>query len=210
MPCKADAASISWIDTDAELQAAAERWREHAVIGIDTEFQRTDTFFPLPGLYQVAAGERVYLLDPLAIKAWQPFVDCLVNPAVTKIMHACSEDLELIHHHLGVVPQNVFDTQLANAFQSTDYSTSYANLVEQLLGESLGKHETRSNWLRRPLSDKQLRYAWEDVAFLADLHSALVARLTELGRRAWFDELMAQRGEFARVAPEDYYKKAHV
>lgn len=206
MPCKADAASVSWIDTDAALQEAASAWRAHPAIGVDTEFQRTDTFFPLPGLYQVAAGERVYLLDPLAIQSWDPFVECLVDPAMTKIMHACSEDLELIHHHLDVVPENVFDTQLANAFQSIDYSMSYANLVERLLQVSLGKHETRSNWLRRPLSDRQLRYAWEDVAFLADLHSALTDRLADLGRREWFDEAMTQRGEFARGAPEEYYK----
>ena len=206
MPCKGDAASTSWIEDDAGLREAVTTWVSHPVIGVDTEFQRTDTFFPLPGLYQVSAGERVYLIDPLAIGQWQPLVDCLTDPRIIKVMHACSEDLELIHHHLGVVPEGIFDTQLANAFLSADYASSYAKLVEGLLGVRLDKHETRSNWLQRPLSEQQLRYAWEDVHYLGELHSKLDARLGQLGRRSWFDELMADRGEYARIVPEDYYR----
>ncbi len=206
MPCKADAASISWIDSNAGLREAVEAWAPYPAIGMDTEFQRTDTYYPLPGLYQVAAGERVYLIDPLSIDAWEPFVNVLNDGSVTKVMHACSEDLELLDHHLGVAPQNVFDTQLANAFQSGDYSTSYAKLVDRLLGVALGQHETRSNWLRRPLSERQVHYACEDVVHLDAMYEALSGRLRELGREHWFADAMAERAEYARVAPDDYYR----
>jgi ribonuclease D len=206
MPCKADAASINWVDSDAGLREATAAWAPHKVIAIDTEFQRTDTFFPLPGLYQVAAGGQIYLIDPLEITQWQPFVACLSDSSVTKVMHACSEDLELINHHLGIVPESIFDTQLAYAFQSPQYSASYARLVAGLLDVELGKHETRSNWLQRPLSDRQLQYAREDVYHLETLHARLVAGLQELGREAWFADLMTDRADYARGRPEEYYR----
>jgi ribonuclease D len=204
MPCKGDAASIEWVTDDAELRDAVATWEQ--VIGIDTEFQRTDTFFPIPGLYQVLSGDQVYLLDPLTISDWTPLLEVLEDPRVVKIMHACSEDLELIRHHFGAVPKGVFDTQLANAFQSPDYSTSYANLVAALLGEQLDKHETRSNWLQRPLSDEQLRYAQEDVHHLPHLYSALSAGLERLGRTDWFTDAMVDRGRYRPNDPEEYYR----
>ncbi|MDH3641595.1 MAG: ribonuclease D [Gammaproteobacteria bacterium] len=204
MPCKGDAASVSWVTSDAELREVVATWQ--SIVGIDTEFQRTDTFFPIPGLYQVLSGEQVYLLDPLTISDWTPLLEVLEDPRVTKIMHACSEDLELMRHHFGAVPRGVFDTQLANAFLSADYSMSYANLVANLVGEQLDKHETRSNWLQRPLSDEQLRYAWEDVHHLPELHRILSARLAERGREGWFADAMADRGRYRPIDPEEYYR----
>jgi ribonuclease D len=204
MPCKGDAVSINWIRDDAALSKAVAGWQ--SIVGIDTEFQRTDTFFPIPGLYQVLSGDQVYLLDPLTISDWTPLLEVLEDPRVTKIMHACSEDLELMRHHFGAVPQGVFDTQLANAFQSSDYSTSYANLVSALLGEQLDKHETRSNWLQRPLSDEQLRYAWEDVHYLPDLHRTLATGLEQLGRQDWFADAMRDRGRYSPTDPDEYYR----
>ncbi len=204
MPCRADAASVSWIDDAAGLVDAVASWGD--VIGLDTEFQRTDTFFPVPGLYQVISGEDVYLLDPLAIGDFSAFAEVLHDPSKVKVMHACSEDLELIRHHLGVDPQGIFDTQLAFAFQNSNYSVSYANLVASLLGHDLGKHATRSNWLRRPLTDEQLHYAWEDVRFLPEIYEVLTARLDELGRRSWFADAMAEKGQMQGPQPDEYYR----
>jgi ribonuclease D len=204
MPCKDDATSVSWVEDDAELRKVVETWQ--SVIAIDSEFQRTDTFFPIPGLYQILSGEQVYLLDPLSISDWTPFLEVLEDPRVTKVMHACSEDLELMRHHFGAVPQNVFDTQLANAFQSADYSMSYANLVAAMLGEHLDKHETRSNWLQRPLSDEQLRYASEDVHYLPALYAKLSTGLSDLGRSEWFADVMVDRGRYRPTDPDEYYR----
>lgn len=204
MLCRADAASVSWIDDAAALADAVSSWG--GLIGLDTEFQRTDTFFPVPGLYQVISGEDVYLLDPLSIEDFSAFSEFLQDPGTVKIMHACSEDLELVRHHLGVEPQGIFDTQLAYAFQSSNYSVSYANLVASMLGQDLGKHATRSNWLRRPLTEEQLHYAWEDVRFLPELYEVLNERLDELGRRAWFADAMAEKGRLQGPQPDEYYR----
>ena len=193
-----------WIASDAQLRDAVASWP--AVIGLDTEFLRTSTYYPKPGLYQVAAGDQVYLIDPLAIESWQPLVDYLVSERTVKVMHACLEDLELLHHHLGISPRNVFDTQFANAFASENFSLSYAALVERVLGVSLPKHETRSNWLQRPLSDDQIRYAVEDVIYLAPLYEHLQEKLQADARYAWFVQEMSLRGAYVPPEPLQYYR----
>ena len=196
-------AKHQWIDSDAGLADAAERW--NGVIGLDTEFQRTDTFYPIPGLYQLVAESEIWLIDPLAIDDWRPLTRALEDPATIKIVHSCSEDLELIAHHLGARPANLFDTQIAYAFASEHFSISYANLVEALLGLLLSKQQVRSNWLRRPLSDAQLSYACEDVASLPALHRLLSGQLEAEGRSDWFREDMKAREAMPTIDPDLYY-----
>jgi ribonuclease D len=203
MPCKAVAASASWIASDEALATAAAEWQR--LIGLDTEFQRTDTFFPRPGLYQVASGEQVYLLDPLEVADFSPLLEVLEDRRVTKVMHSCSEDLELLRHHFGAVPVGLFDTQLANAFVSPDYSISFTRLVQERLGVELVQHETRSDWLARPLSSEQLRYACEDVYYLRPLYESLGEALERAGRTDWFRQEMDLRGRFELGDPEVYY-----
>jgi ribonuclease D len=197
-----DAISPNWITTDRGLEAAVAGWGP--VIGLDTEFQRTNTFYPRPGLYQVVDRAEVFLIDPLSIDQWAPFVEVLEDPDVTLIVHACGEDLELMSHHLGAVPTGLFDTQLGHAFISQDYALSYANLVMTHLGVTLGKPQTRSDWRRRPLSEAQVRYACEDVTHLPELHRRLSEELERLDRRHWFEETMAEQ-RYAPVEPDAYY-----
>ena len=204
MHYKGDATLAEWIADDQALADAVSRWQP--VIALDTEFIRTNTYYPLPGLYQVASGDEVFLIDPLMIDQWQPFVDYLTDPNTTKIMHACLEDLELIYHHLGISPAGIFDTQYANAFVSADFSLSYAALVERMTGTSLEKHETRSNWLQRPLTDEQIHYAIEDVTYLGSLHSQLSESLADLGRADWFDADMQGRGTYVPTDPQQYFR----
>lgn len=204
MPCKADAASVNWITSDSELAAATAGWG--SVICLDTEFLRTDTFFPLPGLYQVQAENQIFLLDPLTINDWSGFVELLENPQVVIVMHACGEDLELMRHHIGAIPTNIFDTQVAYAFVSTSFSTSYANLVSSLLEVDLPKHETRSDWRQRPLSETQIRYASEDVVYLPELYRVLKADLERTGRESWFNETMQERGRYEPGDPDQHYR----
>lgn len=204
MPCKDAAPSAKWISSSDELDRAVAGWAD--IIGLDTEFIRTDTFYPMAGLYQIASGNDVYLLDPLGIEEWSAFVDYLEDPHKTKVMHACQEDLELLNHHLGARPVSLFDTQFANAYLSRDFSLSYARLVEQRLGVELSKHETRSNWLKRPLSDEQIRYAMDDVVYLAPLHELLVSQLSELGRSDWFNADIPSRTTYVDIDPRNYYR----
>lgn len=197
-------ALADWIADDLSLTHAVADWGPQ--IALDTEFIRTNTYFPMPGLYQVASGSRVYLIDPLAISDWQPFVAYLQDPSTVKVMHACLEDLELIHHHLGISPQNVFDTQYANAFLSADFSLSYAALVDRVLGVALEKHETRSNWRQRPLTEEQVHYAVEDVTYLLPLYEHLQTGLDSHGRQGWFGDDMQDRASYVPVDPGEYYR----
>ncbi len=193
-----------WIADNTSLAHAVDAFGPR--IALDTEFLRTNTYYPVPGLYQVANDREVFLIDPLAIDDWQPLVRYLEDPDTIKVMHACLEDLELLHHHLGVTPVGVFDTQFANAFVSEDFSLSYQALVERVLGVALPKHETRSNWLKRPLSDEQLQYAVEDVTYLLPLFDNLTEKLALNGRTAWFETDMYERGAYAPADPREYYK----
>lgn len=197
------AKAANWVASNGALAEAAERWG--GAVGLDTEFQRTNTYFPIAGLYQLSAASGVWLIDPLAIDEWAPLRRLLEDAGRVKVMHSCSEDLELLGHHLGARPTNLFDTQLAYAFLSEHYSLSYANLVKVLLGLDLPKQQTRSDWLRRPLSAAQLGYACGDVASLLDLHGRLQDSLEALGRRRWFGEEMARRERPAQNEPEAYF-----
>ena len=207
MHCKDGELSFNWISTDAQLREAASSWGSLSVMGLDTEFQRTSTFYPIPALYQVSAGGNLFLIDPLTISDWSPFIACLNDPNIIKVMHACMEDLELISCHLNIVPNSIFDTQLANAFQQPDYSISYARLVNDVHQIELAKGETRSDWLQRPLTDKQIKYALEDVLYLESLYDVLSARLQSLGRDSWFVDMMLRRATYLPNNPDTYYKK---
>ena len=203
MPYRDEETSVFWIESNQELADAVSTWEE--CVGLDTEFIRTDTFYPIPGLYQVASGPEIFLLDPLSINNWQPFADFLENPDTVKVMYACQEDLELINHHLGIKPARIFDTQFAHAFVGTDFSLSYANLARQLLKVDVEKQETRSNWLQRPLTDEQIIYAAKDVLHLVPMYEALCQALNESGRMAWFEQDMAVRGKYLEPDPSAYY-----
>ena len=195
-----------YVDNPGDLDAAVQSWRECRVIGVDTEFIRTRTFYPIPALYQVATPDATYLVDPLPIDRWDGFAELLRDPDATIVMHACSEDLEVFARHLQIQPVGLFDTQVAEGFLGSDYSLSYAALVERYHGATLAKHATRSDWLARPLSEGQLHYAREDVEHLLMLHELLVAGLRETGRLAWFEEENQRRTRSNGVAPDQYYR----
>ncbi|MEE2636969.1 MAG: ribonuclease D [Acidobacteriota bacterium] len=178
----------SLIATNPELSTACARWSAAGEIGIDTEFVRERTYYPCPGLIQIADRNGVRLVDPLAVTSFEPLAGVLTDASVVKVMHACDEDLEMLQLVTGVQPSPVFDTQLAAAFSGHGASLSYGGLVKTLLGVTVEKDETRSNWRQRPLSPDQLRYAELDVTYLLPLHDRLSHALDERGRTAWFKE----------------------
>ena len=199
-----DVAQSDLISTDSALAAVAAGWGE--VVGVDTEFVRERTFFPIPALYQIAGEAGVCLVDACAEQRFDALKTLFAAPRPIKVMHACSEDLEVVDRHLGVAPAGIVDTQLAHAFLNPELSISYAGLVQAHLGRELAKHETRSNWLQRPLSAKQLAYAREDATYLAPIWARLAARLAETGRMAWFEEEMATLLARSTSDPMDYYR----
>ena len=181
-------------------------WLALPAIGLDTEFVRTDTFYARAGLFQIADGEGCYLIDPLAVGAAAPMAELLASESVTKVIHACGEDVELLRQFFGVVPRRVFDLQLAVAFAGGPYSLSYAALVERYAGQEVEKDHTRSDWLQRPLSEDQLRYAAQDVEHLLPVYDALIELLAPESRGDWVLEESRTRVEAAaETRPSSLY-----
>ncbi len=176
------------IETEPALRQACARWMKAEAIGIDTEFVRERTFYPLPALIQVADAEGVALIDVPALKDLKALQQVLVAAMPVKVMHAFSEDLEVLAIAASCEPDAVFDTQLAGAFTGYGFSLGYRSLVEAMLGIFLDKGETRSDWLKRPLSAAQLRYAALDAEYLLPMYEKLDTKLETLARRDWLEE----------------------
>ncbi|WP_110189118.1 ribonuclease D [Pokkaliibacter plantistimulans] len=198
-----------WVADNASLARCCKRWLKRQSLMIDTEFERTQTFYPRPGLIQVYDGEQITLIDPLQVTDMAPLREVLTDPAVLKVVHSGSEDVELFIHRLAITPQPLFDTQIAAAYAGVGQGMGFQRLVESLTGTVLSKEQTRSDWLQRPLSEAQCHYASEDVFWLLPVFEELYAKLQALGRLRWLlDDTSEQVAQIARgVAPQDYYAK---
>ena len=174
-----------WVDSNVVLADLCDKWSGQSAIAVDTEFMRVSTFYPIAGLIQIGDGTGCYLIDPLSITDFSPLKALFSNACVTKVLHACSEDLEVFLRLLGVVPTPVFDTQIAAALCGYGFSVGYAGLIAAALGVEIEKGETRSDWLRRPLSVSQLKYAALDVGYLFVAYGRLRVELESLGRLPW-------------------------
>ncbi|MBT0587460.1 ribonuclease D [Alteromonas oceanisediminis] len=159
---------------------------------LDTEFVRTRTLLPQLGLLQVFDGDRAYLIDPLGLTNLDAFARLLTNSDIVKVLHACSEDLEVFLAHLGVLPAPIFDTQYAANLLGMGPTLGYARLVELTCNVALDKGESRTDWLARPLSENQLHYAANDVIYLHDVYLQLSKQVDASGLRGLiYDELDA-------------------
>ena len=192
-------AKTVFIDRNDALKEWCDRWLELPYVAVDTEFVRTETFYPIAGLIQVSDGQHAYLIDPLAIADWAPLVRLLEAPGLIKVFHSCSEDLEVFHHLCGAVPQPLFDTQLAAAYLGMDFSMGYSRLVKSLLNIELAKDETRSDWLQRPLSPTQLQYAADDALHLAQIYELMAPRIEAAGLTSWLLSDTAEQGSHVGV-----------
>jgi ribonuclease D len=195
-----------WINRPDDL--AAHLAHRPALIGLDTEFIRERTYWPKLALVQIALRDadgtaQVLLVDPLTPGMTDALAPLLADRDILKIMHSASEDLVALRQACGVVPQPLFDTQVAAALAGLGAGLGYQKLVLQVAGVELSKGETRSDWLRRPLSPAQLAYAADDVRHLHALHAALDGQLEALGRRDWLAQDCARMVDNAEHdAPE--------
>ncbi|WP_413698588.1 hypothetical protein ACLKMH_13190 [Psychromonas sp. KJ10-10] len=137
---------------------------DNTPISLDTEFVRTRTFVAHLGLLQFSQNEKITLIDPISIPDLSEFWQAIDNKDL--ILHASSEDLEIIRQHKKDLNFNLFDTQIACAFLNFGASLGYANMVETLEGIVVDKGESRTDWCKRPLSEKQVNYATDGcIAF---------------------------------------------
>lgn len=157
-------------------------------VAIDTEFMRRNTYYPQIALLQLCAGDTAWLVDPLAIDDLTPLKTYLADDPSLKLLHSCSEDLEVFRHWLDMVPAPLVDTQRAAALLGEDFGLGYRALVQRLLGIELDKGETRSDWLKRPLTASQCHYAALDVLHLHELWPQLHERAIAADRMGWIIE----------------------
>ena len=190
----------------AEPVAAA---RAAGIVGLDTEFMRERTYRARLCLVQVAAGERTWLIDPLADLDLKPLAELIAEPEVEVVVHAGRQDLEIFYERFGVIPERVFDVQLAAGFVGLGSSLPYGRLVEEVTGVSLTKGDSYTEWCRRPLTESQKRYAADDVIYLVEVATRLKERLEQMGRSEWAQEEMALLESPAeyRVDPRDAWRK---
>jgi len=190
------------VESAEQLQSALKEWQDLEVIGIDTEFVRERTWRADLGLIQLSDGEKVWLVDPLRTGPLQVLADLFENQAIVKILHAPSEDLDVLLHTTESVPDPMFDTQTACAMLGEPLQMGYHKTVEWLLGITIDKGETRSNWVKRPLRPAQLHYAALDVCLLPMMHRHLEAKLVELDRLEWLEEDCSRMVDKALTPPE--------
>jgi len=176
------------IESSAQMDALLEQLHGATLIAVDTEFFRETTYYPQLALVQIATDSLVACVDPLAFDAKPALKKLLLDDRITKIFHSCSQDLEVLFYYLGEAPHAIYDTQIANALLTEHHQIGYAALVENELGTILDKSQTRTNWLQRPLTQKQIQYAGDDVLYLYQLQHVLDIKLQQAGRKTWLEE----------------------
>ena len=176
-------------------------------IGFDTEFVGEKRFNTRLCLIQVSTVHGNYLIDPFQLQHLDPFLELIVNPEILKITHAGENDYRLLYSDYEVIPQNIFDTQVAAGFVGYKYPVSFKKLVETELNIPVNKAYTVTNWESRPFSDKQLQYAIDDVIPLFSLKSKLEERLLNRDRKPWM-ELELSRWEQPDFYAKDPHKEA--
>lgn len=179
---------FTFIDSLDDLAFLNRELSKKSYIGIDTEFRRTTKDNMRLALLQVNDEDEIYLIDAVKICNPGEHASFLFSDSVIKILHSCKEDLEAIFAWTNKELVNIFDTQIANSFLDGEYTIGYQGLVEQELGIVLDKNETRSNWIRRPLTDSQLKYAALDVEYLIHLYKLQNEELSKSNKLKWLNQ----------------------
>jgi len=192
------------ITTSSELERLAERLLRADAVAVDTEFFWERTFYPILGLVQLATGDGAcWLLDTVRVRDIAALGPVMSSPSVTKVLHDAPQDLGILARATGAMPRAIFDTRLAAGFAGYGATCSLQALLRQALGIELSKAETRSDWLRRPLSANQLRYAADDVLHLLPLREKLLASCASDTVRGWLSEELARLDDPAAYQERD-------
>ena len=170
------------VDRDDELEAVVEALFDQPRFALDTEFHRERTYFPKVALVQIAWPGDLVLIDPLAVDLGP--LRAVMESDTLAVLHAASQDLEVLELECGAVPRRLFDTQIAAGFLGMS-TPSLSSLHERELGIQLPKSNRLTDWLERPLGTAQLDYAASDVDRLLEIHDRLVEQLAALGRVDW-------------------------
>src|SRR6478752_5474228 len=174
------------VETNEALKAFVAELSQAPYLALDTEFLRDQTYYPKLCLLQVAAPGVEGIIDPLAPGLdLTPFYDFIKRPEIVKVLHAARQDIEIFFLQGGVLPNPLFDTQVAAMVCGFGESASYETLARRLAHVEIDKSARFTDWSRRPLSKRQLEYALADVTHLRVIYEKLSAQLQKTGRTAW-------------------------
>ncbi len=199
-------ADYTWVDTNQAITELCQLFATKSWLTLDTEFIRETTYYAIPGLLQFSDGEQNWLIDPTPITDWKPLQELLQSELVW-VMHACNEDLEVLHQLTNTTPKQLFDTQVAAHFVGLGQSLGYQKLINELCQIHLEKGESRTNWLKRPLTQNQLNYAVDDVFYLAKGWQKLQQLLIKKNLTDYFTEDMQTLSNWQAVDPDKIYQK---
>ncbi len=183
---------MTLITTNDALTDLCGRLKKAPYLTVDTEFMRESTFWPKLCLVQVASPDEAVAIDPLA-KGLDlgPLYTLLADKKILKVFHAARQDIEIFFHQSGKIPSPLFDTQVAAMVCGFGDSVGYETLVNKLAHARVDKSSRFTDWSRRPLTERQLKYAISDVTHLRPIYEKLAMQLAENGRAGWLDEEMA-------------------
>ena len=189
------------ITTTKALAAVVERYQSASFLAVDTEFMREKTYYPQLCLIQISDGKDAVCIDPLAQGLeLDALWNLMRNEAIIKVFHAAHQDLEIFLNLMGDLPRPIYDTQIAAMVMGQGDQVGYDKLVKAVLDHDIDKTSRFTDWSKRPLSDRQIAYALDDVIFLAQLYPIITDQLDKQGRVAWLAD------EFDRLASPDTYR----
>lgn len=200
---------IYFVDDSSSLAEFCDLISNENILALDTEFIREKSYFPRLCLIQIAAGEHIACIDPLAIENLGPLLDLLYDTSKTKILHAARQDLEIFYQLRKELPQPVFDTQIAATLLGFNDQVGYANLVQKMLGVQLDKDQARTDWTQRPLNNKQVQYAANDVRYLLQVYPIIFDKLSSQNRIDWLSTDFAELVDTSlyQVEPDNTWRR---
>lgn len=178
----------SFIDTPDAFDACCDTLRQESSIGFDTEFIGEQSYIPELCLVQISTPRNLFVVDPIALGDMKPLWNILQDHSKTIVVHAGREEARMARLATKKMPSHFFDLQLAAGLVGMTYPISYSGLVRETVKVKLDKSETLTDWARRPLSDRQLAYAYDDVRYLLPAHKKIERKLKKLGREDWLKE----------------------
>lgn len=182
---------MTLINCNKDLAKFCDSLKSEDFITIDTEFSRNKTYYPQLSLIQICSAKGAVAIDCVNTALnFRPIIEIFCNIKVTKAIHSARQDLEIFSHSLHINPQSLFDTQIAAEFCNHGLAISYEKLALSMLNVQLDKQLQYSDWMSRPLRQKQLEYALNDVVYLREIYPMLMAELVQQNKLAWFYEDM--------------------
>ena len=203
---------VNIIRDNTTLKKFCKKCINEKVLAIDTEFIRENTYYPILSLIQIASDSFSAIIDPLSDIDLQPFWEILSNKKILKVFHAGRQDIEIFFNLTGKIPTPIYDTQIAAMFCGLGDQVSYDGLVNKFLGLTISKESQFSNWLQRPLTNKQLQYALSDVTYLIKIFPLIKTIIKETNREEWVEKEFQYltNKKIYNINPKEVWKKIKI